>query len=83
MNHFCKIKKQKAAIKATDWNPPSLWLFTVKWIKALTAGNKISFLNQILAVFSGSYVVVLGIYYKLQTFLYLLYSIRDIDGNVY
>ena len=58
-------------IGVTDWNPPSLWLFTVKWIKALTAGNKISFLNQILAVFSGSYVVVLGIYYKLQTFLYL------------
>ena len=90
----------------------------------------ISFLNQILSAFSGSYVVVLGIYYKLQTFLYLpasgivqgmrpligynygageikrvkklfwdfcasewydhagrndhlLYSIRDIDGNVY
>ena len=58
-------------IGVTDWNPPSLWLFTVKWIKALTAGNKISFLNQILAVFSGSYVVVLGIYYKFQTFLYL------------
>lgn len=31
----------------------------------------ISFLNQILSAFSGSYVVVLGIYYKLQTFLYL------------
>ena len=29
----------------------------------------ISFLNQILSAFSGSYVVVLGIYYKLQTFL--------------
>ena len=31
----------------------------------------ISFLNLILSAFSGSYVVVLGIYYKLQTFLYL------------
>lgn len=31
----------------------------------------ISFLNAILATFSQSYVVVLGIYYKLQTFLYL------------
>lgn len=31
----------------------------------------ISFLNAILAVYSQSYVVVLGIYYKLQTFLYL------------
>lgn len=31
----------------------------------------ISFLNGILASFSQSYVVVLGIYYKLQTFLYL------------
>lgn len=31
----------------------------------------ISFLNALLASFSQSYVVVLGIYYKLQTFLYL------------
>lgn len=31
----------------------------------------IAFLNTILASFSQSYVVVLGIYYKLQTFLYL------------
>ena len=31
----------------------------------------ISALNGILAVYSQSYVVVLGIYYKLQTFLYL------------
>ena len=31
----------------------------------------ISFLNNLLAAYSQSYVVVLGIYYKLQTFLYL------------
>lgn len=31
----------------------------------------VSFLNSLLAAFSQSYVVVLGIYYKLQTFLYL------------
>ncbi len=31
----------------------------------------ISFLNAVLATYSQSYVVVLGIYYKLQTFLYL------------
>lgn len=31
----------------------------------------ISALNAILAVYSQSYVLVLGIYYKLQTFLYL------------
>lgn len=31
----------------------------------------ISFLNALLSTFSQSYVVVLGIYYKLQTFLYL------------
>lgn len=31
----------------------------------------ISFLNALLAAYSQSYVVVLGIYYKLQTFLYL------------
>ena len=31
----------------------------------------ISVLNAILAVYSEVYIVVLGIYYKLQTFLYL------------
>lgn len=31
----------------------------------------VSYLNGLLAAFSQSYVVVLGIYYKLQTFLYL------------
>ena len=31
----------------------------------------VAFLNGLLAAFSESYVVVLGIYYKLQTFLYL------------
>lgn len=31
----------------------------------------ISVLNGLLATFSGSYVVILGIYYKLQTFLYM------------
>ena len=31
----------------------------------------ISFLNAILSMYSQSYVVILGIYYKLQTFLYL------------
>ena len=31
----------------------------------------VTFLNSLLAGFSQSYVVILGIYYKLQTFLYL------------
>ena len=31
----------------------------------------VSFLNSLLAVYSQGYVVILGIYYKLQTFLYL------------
>lgn len=31
----------------------------------------ISALNAILAVYSEAYILVLGIYYKLQTFLYL------------
>ena len=31
----------------------------------------VTFLNSLLAAFSQSYVTVLGIYYKLQTFLYL------------
>lgn len=31
----------------------------------------VSFLNAVLSAYSQSYVIVLGIYYKLQTFLYL------------
>ena len=48
----------------------------------------ISALNGILAVYSQSYVVVLGIYYKLQTFLYLpangiVQGLRPIIGYNY
>lgn len=48
----------------------------------------ISALNGILAGFSGSYVVILGIYYKLQTFLYLpangmLQGMRPLIGYNY
>ena len=48
----------------------------------------ISALNGILAVFSESYVLVLGVYYKLQTFLYLtangiVQGIRPLVGYNY
>ena len=48
----------------------------------------VSFLNALLAGFSQSYVVVLGIYYKLQTFLYLpangiIQGMRPIIGYNY
>ena len=48
----------------------------------------ITFLNSLLAAFSQSYVVVLGIYYKLQTFLYLpangiVQGLRPIIGYNY
>ena len=48
----------------------------------------ITFLNSLLAVYSQSYVVVLGIYYKLQTFLYLpangiVQGLRPIIGYNY
>lgn len=48
----------------------------------------ISALNGILAVFSESYVLVLGVYYKLQTFLYLtangiIQGIRPLVGYNY
>lgn len=32
---------------------------------------QVSALNAILAPFPGSYILVLGVYYKLQTFIYL------------
>ena len=48
----------------------------------------VTFLNGLLAAFSQSYVVVLGIYYKLQTFLYLpangiVQGLRPIIGYNY
>lgn len=48
----------------------------------------ITFLNSLLAVYSQSYIVVLGIYYKLQTFLYLpangiVQGLRPIIGYNY
>lgn len=46
---------------------PACGFFAVKWIKALTVGN----IWNLTGTWTGSYVVVLGIYYKLQIFLYL------------
>ena len=48
----------------------------------------VSCLNALLSVYSQSYVVILGIYYKLQTFLYLpangiVQGIRPIIGYNY
>ena len=48
----------------------------------------ITSLNGILSEFSGSYVLVLGVYYKLQTFIYLtanglIQGIRPIIGYNY
>lgn len=48
----------------------------------------ITALNGILSEFSGSYVLVLGVYYKLQTFIYLtanglIQGIRPIIGYNY
>lgn len=48
----------------------------------------VSFLNGLLAAYSQSYVVILGIYYKLQTFLYLpangiIQGIRPLIGYNY
>ena len=48
----------------------------------------VTFLNGLLAAFSESYVVVLGIYYKLQTFLYLpangiVQGMRPLIGYIY
>ena len=49
---------------------------------------QVSALNAILAPFSGSYILVLGVYYKLQTFIYLtangiVQGIRPLVGYNY
>ena len=62
-NHSTKMIKKIRAVSYTHLIPATL-------NRALPS-LLISALNGILAAYSQSYVLVLGIYYKLQTFLYL------------
>lgn len=60
------------ALKASKETDLSLYAIGVPAILNLALPSfLISFLNSVLAAYSDSYVVILGIYYKLQTFLYL------------
>ena len=60
------------ALKASIETDKSLYTIGVPAILNLALPSfLISFLNSVLASYSDSYVVILGIYYKLQTFLYL------------
>ena len=60
------------AIKASKETDLSLYAIGVPAILNLALPSfLVSFLNSVLAAYSDSYVVILGVYYKLQTFLYL------------
>ena len=60
------------ALKTSKETDLSLYAIGVPAILNLALPSfLISFLNSVLAAYSDSYVVILGIYYKLQTFLYL------------
>ena len=57
-------------------------------LNAILASIQVSALNAILAPFPGSYILVLGVYYKLQTFIYLtangiVQGIRPLVGYNY
>lgn len=66
------VQLRRAALR-TDWRMDlQLYAIGVPAILNMALPSAlVSFLNSILAAYSQSYVVVLGIYYKLQTFLYL------------
>lgn len=66
------VKVNKAYLKLTGKTIKSLYLIGIPAILNLALPSLlISSLNAILAAFSQVYVLVLGVYYKLQTFLYL------------
>lgn len=66
------VRVTPKALKASKETDLSLYAIGVPAILNLALPSfLISFLNSVLAAYSDSYVVILGIYYKLQTFLYL------------
>ena len=74
---FCKTDPIPVKIKRQYLRPEknvAMKLYSVGLSATLSLALPsllISVLNGILAAFSGTYVLVLGVYYKLQTFLYL------------
>ena len=77
------------ALKTSKETDLSLYAIGVPAILNLALPSfLIPFLNSVLAAYSDSYVVILGIYYKLQTFLYLpangiVQGLRPIIGYNY
>ena len=66
------VKLRRACLKRDTALDKKLYSIGVPAILNLALPSLLVFcLNSILAAFADSYVVVLGIYYKLQTFLYL------------
>ena len=66
------VKLRRACLKRDGALDKKLYSIGVPAILNLALPSLLVFcLNSILAAFADSYVVVLGIYYKLQTFLYL------------
>lgn len=66
------VRVTPKALKTSKVTDLSLYAIGVPAILNLALPSfLISFLNSVLAAYSDSYVVILGIYYKLQTFLYL------------
>ena len=66
------VKLRRACLKRDAALDKKLYSIGVPAILNLALPSLLVFcLNSILAAFADSYVVVLGIYYKLQTFLYL------------
>lgn len=91
---FYRNTKLAVKIKLKSWHPDRAILGKLYGIGIPATLNKalpsllITALNMILAEFSQVYVLVLGVYYKLQTFLYLpangmIQGIRPLIGYNY
>ncbi len=91
---FCKTDPIPVKIKCQYLRPEknvAMKLYSVGLSATLSLALPsllISVLNGILAAFSGTYVLVLGVYYKLQTFIYLtangiIQGIRPLMGYNY
>ena len=66
------VKIRRSAMKADRKIDRQLYTVGIPAILNIALPSLIiSALNTILSVYSQSYIVILGIYYKLQTFLYL------------
>ncbi|MCD8300360.1 MAG: MATE family efflux transporter [Clostridiales bacterium] len=66
-----ELKRKYISLKTKEITPRLYAIGIPAMLNMALASVLITILNRILSIYSQTYVLVLGIYYKLQTFLYL------------